>query len=221
MPPFLAVTFDLDGLMFNTEDVYGQVGTELLRRRGHTFTSELSDAMMGRPPQAAFEAMIRRHSLPDDWQQLKAESEALFAGLLDEHLIPMPGLLELLDALEAAGIPKAICTCSGRPGADDVLSRFAMPPRFQFTLTAEDITHGKPHPEIYLQAVRRFGIRPQQMLVLEDSQTGCRSGAAAGAFVVAVPVEHSRDQDFSIASLVIESLADPRLYEVLGIGDRG
>ena len=55
------------------------------------------------------------------------------------------------------------------------------------------------------------------MLVLEDSQNGCRAAAAAGAFTVAVPGEHSRRQDFSVANLVIESLADRRLYEVLGI----
>ena len=55
------------------------------------------------------------------------------------------------------------------------------------------------------------------MLVLEDSQNGCRAAAAAGAFTVAVPGEHSRRQDFSAANLVIESLADRRLYEVLGL----
>ena len=56
------------------------------------------------------------------------------------------------------------------------------------------------------------------MLVLEDSQNGCRAAAASGAFTVAVPGEHSCRQDFSVANLVIESLADRRLYEVLGLG---
>jgi beta-phosphoglucomutase-like phosphatase (HAD superfamily) len=55
------------------------------------------------------------------------------------------------------------------------------------------------------------------MLVLEDSENGCRSAAAAGAYVVAVPNEHTRQHDFSMASLVIGSLADRRLYLTLGI----
>jgi beta-phosphoglucomutase-like phosphatase (HAD superfamily) len=55
------------------------------------------------------------------------------------------------------------------------------------------------------------------MLVLEDSQNGCRAATAAGAFTVAVPGEHSRRHDFSSARLVLDSLADPRLYAVLGI----
>lgn len=213
----LAVVFDMDGLMFNTEDVYWMVGTELLRRRGYVYDRELSDAMMGRPPQACFEVMIRWHSLGDGWQQLAAESEEIYIGLLDEHLAPLPGLMPLLDALKMAGIPKAICTSSSRRTLEAVLSRFALEPRFHFTLTAQDITHGKPHPEIYQKAAHRFGIAPGEMLVLEDSQTGCRSAAAAGAIVAAVPGPHSASQDFSVAHMVLSSLADPRLYETLGI----
>lgn len=215
MPSPRAVVFDMDGLMFNTEDVYYQVGSELLRRRGCEFSRELSDAMMGRPPQPSFEVMIQWHSLTDTWCTLAAESEELFISLLDEYLAPMHGLFDLLDRLEAAGIPKAICTSSSRRVMTAVLSRFSMEPRFQFTLTAEDIVHGKPDPEIYLKAAQRLGIKPEEMLVLEDSQAGCRAAAAAGAFAVAVPGAHSAKHDFSVASLVIRSLGDRRLYDVL------
>jgi len=213
-----AVVFDMDGLMFNTEDVYYEVGTELMRRRGRQYTRELSDAVMGRPPQVCFETMVRWHALEERWEALAAESEEIYIGLLDGRLAPMPGLVELLDALEAAGIPKAICTSSTRRLLTATLARFALEPRFLFTLTAEDITHGKPHPEIYVEAARRFGLQAHEMLGLEDSQTGCRAAAAAGARLVAVPGEHSRGQDFSTAFLVVESLADPRVYDAMGLG---
>jgi beta-phosphoglucomutase-like phosphatase (HAD superfamily) len=91
--------------------------------------------------------------------------------------------------------------------------------RFEFILAAEDIRHGKPHPEIYQKAAERFGLKAREMLVLEDSQNGCLSAARAGAFVVAVPSDLSRDQDFRVASLVVNGLADPRLYEALGLSD--
>jgi pseudouridine 5'-phosphatase len=217
MPAFRAVVFDMDGLMFNTEDVYTLVGSELLQRRGYVFTSELKDAMMGMPPRPSFEKMIQWHNLQDNWEQLTCESNEIFIRLLPSHLAPMPGLLELLDALESAQIPKAIATSSCRELANACLSPFGFQPRFQFVLAAEDIVHGKPNPDIYLTAARRLGVPPAEMLVLEDSQNGCRAGAAAGAFTVAVPGEHSRKHDFSVASLVIDSLADPRLYAALEI----
>ena len=125
--------------------------------------------------------------------------------------------LALLAALEEAGIPKAIGTSSARPLVDACLKPFNLGQRFQFILAAEDIAHGKPNPEIYLTAAQRFGVRPAEMMVLEDSQNGCLAAAAAGAFTVAVPGEHSRQHDFTAASLVAHSLADPRLYAALDI----
>ncbi len=206
--------------MFNTEEIYTLVGAELMRRRGCEFGEELKDAIMGLRPQPTFETMIRWHGLEETWEEMAAESNRIFVALLDEHLAPLPGLLELIAWLEKEEIPKAIGTSSGRDLLEELFRRFDLQNRFQFILTAEDITRGKPHPEIYLTAAERFGLDPQQMLVLEDSQNGCRAAAAAGAFTVAVPGEHSRRHDFTAASLVVESLAAPRLYEVLKIGSR-
>ena len=75
MPSLHAVAFDLDGLMFNTEDVYWKVGTELMRRRGRKYDKALSDAVMGRPPRYCFEKFIEWHSLDDSWEDLRDESE--------------------------------------------------------------------------------------------------------------------------------------------------
>jgi HAD superfamily hydrolase (TIGR01509 family) len=213
----LAVVFDMDGLMFNTEDVYSLVGQELLGRRGCTFTHELKKEMMGVPPRETFGIMIHRHGLSETWQELAAESNRIFLEIVEAHIQPLPGLLELLDRLDAAGIPKAIATSSSKEIMDVCVGRFGLHSRFRFFLTAEDVTQGKPNPEIYLTAARRLGIPPAEMVVLEDSQNGCRAAVAAGAYAVAVPGEHSRDHDFSAASLVITHLADPRLFEVLKI----
>ena len=215
--PPQAVVFDMDGLMFNTEDVYWHVGSEVLRRRGREYTRDLCHAMMGCTPRSAFQTMIQWHTLDDSCEQLARESEEVFIRLLDDYLAPMPGLLDLLAVLETAGIPKAIATSSQPRLVDAVLTRFQMQPRFRFILTADDVVHGKPDPEVYLKAARRFAVLPGEMLVLEDSQNGCRAAAAAGTFTVAVPGEHSRTQDFHVANMVIDSLADPRLYQVLGL----
>src|SRR4029079_3198232 len=108
-----AVVFDLDGLMFNTEELYQQVGGELLRRRGKVFGSELLDAMMGRPPRVSLQLMIDFHELTESVAELAAETDEIFATILDAQLALMPGLEDLLGALEKANIPKAIATSSG------------------------------------------------------------------------------------------------------------
>jgi HAD superfamily hydrolase (TIGR01509 family) len=212
-----AVVFDLDGLMFNTEELYQEVGAELLRRRGYEFTQELLDQMMGRPSQIALQIMIDTHTLKATVSELLAETDEIFPGILKERLAPMPGLIELLEALEKHAIPKAIATSSRRSFVDHVLGAFNFAPRFSPILTSEDITHGKPHPEIYLKAAERLELPPSQMLVLEDSQNGCRAAVAAGAIAVAVPAAHSRNHDFTGAALIAETLADRKIYEVLGL----
>jgi HAD superfamily hydrolase (TIGR01509 family) len=211
-----AVVFDLDGLMFNTEELYQQVGTELLRRRGKRFTPQLLDKMMGRQPHVALQIMIDSHELDDSAEDLAAESQDIFSGILDSQLQCMPGLLQLLTSLEKAGLRKAIATSSRRSFTQRVLGQFELAPRFEFILTSEDVQEGKPHPEIYRTAAARFGIEPGAMMVLEDSQNGCSAAVAAGAFAVAVPGGHSHMHDFSGAKFIATSLADPRIAAVLG-----
>ena len=99
MPAPRAVVFDLDGLMFNTEELYYEVGSEILRRRGYAFTPELLDQMMGRPSHIALQIMIDTHTLKATVAELLAETDEIFPGILRERLAPMPGLVELL-ALE-------------------------------------------------------------------------------------------------------------------------
>jgi HAD superfamily hydrolase (TIGR01509 family) len=217
MPFPRAVVFDLDGLMFNTEELYVEVGTELLRRRGYEFTQELEDQMMGRPSRVALQIMIDTHTLRATVEELLAETDELFPEILRTRLAPMPGLVELLDALERHNTPKGIATSSRRSFVERVLGAFNFAPRFSPILTSEDIVEGKPNPEIYLKAADRLGVAPAEMLVLEDSQNGCRAAVAAGAIAVAVPGTRSRKHDFSGAALVADSLADPRIYQRLGI----
>ena len=111
-------------------------------------------------------------------------------------------------------------TSSGPDFVRDVLSRFDLAPRFEFVLTCDDIELGKPHPEIYLLAARRFGVEPAQLLVLEDSANGCRAAVAAGAIAVAVPAGTSLRHDFSGAALVAQVAGRSALVRAAGASSR-
>jgi len=216
-----AVVFDLDGLMFNTEELYQDVGAELLRRRGYEFGPDLLDAMMGRPNRVALQIMIDWHRLGDTVDVLVTETAEIFPEILDTRLAPMPGLISLLATLEEHGIPKAIATSSGKAFVDNVLGRFDFHPRFQFILTAESVTQGKPHPEVYQLAARTFGVEAAQVIVFEDSANGCKAAVAAGARVIAVPGGPSHKHEFPGATLVASGLDDPRVYDLLGLSQPG
>jgi len=212
-----AVVFDLDGLMFDTEVLYQEVGREVLSRRGKQISNELLDEMMGRQSDKALQIMIDWHELDDTVQQLADESMEIMYGLLATRLNPMPGLLALLESLEHAGIPKAIATSSRRVFVDHVLELSQMSSNFDFVLTSEDIEHGKPEPDIYLLAARRHKCEPHRVLVLEDSQIGCQAAVAAGTYAVAVPSGRTHEHSFEGVKFVAASLQDERIYRVLGL----
>lgn len=215
-PPVIkAVVFDFDGLMFNTEEIFNRSGQELLRRRGREMTPELLALMMGRRSDEAFPLMIAALGLTETPAELRAEERVIFQDLLWTHVAPMPGLFELLGHLEQRAIPKGVATSSRRPYIESVLKKFELVERFDLLLTSEDVVEGKPHPEIYLTAASRLGVQPAEMLVLEDSENGTRSAAAAGAVAVSIPHEHSRRHDFSTATFVAARLDDPKILRLL------
>lgn len=215
--PIRAVVFDLDGLMVNTEEIFNEVGREVLRRRDKEMTHELLSLMMGRRAPEAIGNMIEYHKLTDSVEALIEETRILFYDLIGERLAPMPGLFELLSHIEACGLPKAVATSSGRKYLEEILGKLDLMERFQTTLTAEDVTHGKPAPEIYLKAAERLGVSPDEMMVLEDSQAGTTAGVSAGAVVVSVPHEHSRQHDLSHATYIAARLDDPWVFERLSV----
>lgn len=214
-PCIRAVVFDLDGLMFNTEDIFNEVGHEVCRRRGAILTRDVLQQMMGRRAHEAIARMIAYYHWHDSVDALIDETRTLFFELATDRLAPMPGLFDLLACIEQRQLPKAVATSSARRYLEEILGRFELLERFDLTLAAEDVTHGKPHPEIYLAAASRLGVAPGEMLVLEDSHAGSLAGVSAGAVVVSVPNEHSRYQDFSHVERTATRLDDACILQLL------
>ena len=108
-----------------------------------------------------------------------------------------------------------MATSSRRAYAERLLPRHGLADRFDFVLASEDVTLGKPDPEIYRKAVERFGLPADSVLVLEDSPAGLAAAKGAGAFAVGVPHEHSPAEGLHAADLIVPRLDDPALLALL------
>lgn len=215
-PPLRAVAFDLDGLMFDTEALFVRVASDMLAARGKPLTRAILDAMIGRQWAVAGPAFKEIAGLEESVEELRREKVDRYEALIDTTVHPTPGLFALLAQLERRGLPRAVATSSHRAYTERLLRRHDLMDHFAFLLTAEDITRSKPDPEIYRTAAGRFGIEPAALLVLEDSVAGVSAARGAGAFVVAVPHEHSPADRLGHAHRIVERLDDPRLIELLG-----
>jgi len=183
-----AVLLDMDGTLLDTEKIYFDSLVAALNTHGYADDATvLCHAMVGLPGPAC-EAMLldrygERFPLADiNHSFLVNRDEFMEAGL------PLkPGTLELLDALAAADCPMAIVTSSSRRSAERNLSLAGIRARFDTVLTLDDVTRGKPSPDLYLLAAARLGHAPEACVAVEDSNHGVAASHAAGAITLMVP----------------------------------
>jgi len=183
-----AILLDMDGTLLDTEKVYLDAAIAALNALGYTDgVAELCHAMIGIPGPDN-ELTLRNHfgeDFPLD------EVNRLFAAKAAEILhagIPLKrGAIDLLEAIEAAGLPKAIVTSSSRSTAAEHLRLARIDHRFDAILTRDDVSRAKPHPDLYLLAAERLGARAPACIAVEDSNPGVAAAHAAGAITLMVP----------------------------------
>jgi pseudouridine 5'-phosphatase len=216
--PVRAVVFDLDGLLIDTEPVFTEAARRLLACHGRQLDTGFMASIMGVPGRDALPRFRDHFRLTVAVDELAAEYKREFQAVLRGSPPPlMPGAAELLDSLERHGLPKAIATSSGCDYVNRVFGPHGLLDRFAFVLTCDDVTHGKPHPEIYRRAAARLGLTPGEMVVLEDSPNGLKAAKAAGARCVVVPHGGTCRDEIAGADAVVSSLAAPELRLALGI----
>jgi HAD superfamily hydrolase (TIGR01509 family) len=211
-----AVVFDLDGLLIDTEWVFAEAADRVLARRGLRLEPAFFATMMGTPGRDALPRFCDRYRLTDALEVVAAEYKRAFLEVLAGTRPPlMTGAADLINRLEERGLPRAIATSSTREYVDAVFAPHGLLERFAFVLTADDVTHGKPHPEIYRKAAERFRLPTPAVMVLEDSVNGLRAAKAAGCRCVVVPHEQTPRDELAIADFVAANLASPELWRLL------
>lgn len=182
-----AVFFDMDGTLVDTESQWWQATEAVAAALGHPLTEADAPAVVGR---SVADTAQHLYGLTCGGGRTAGEiGEELLAGFHERVARgprPMPGALELLDSLAAAGIPLALVSASPRPIVDLVLAGLG-PHRFAVTVAEGETPRTKPHPDPYLAAARALDLDPRSCVAVEDSPAGAASAQAAGCFVLAVP----------------------------------
>ena len=202
---FKAIILDMDGLMVDTERLYIRCNREIARAHGKELCDSTLTRMIGRSPVESMGIFATDLGISEDPRKLVAQREEMMLRLLKTDLEPMPGLKELLDYGHGR-FRLAIATGSPRMLVDEVLRQLAIAGLFDAIQTAETLPRGKPDPEIYLRAVAQLGLKPPECIVMEDSSNGVRSARAAGCYVIGVPNQDTRAQDFTPAHYVATDL---------------
>jgi HAD superfamily hydrolase (TIGR01509 family) len=211
-----AVIFDNDGLTLDTEHTWTRAESALYARYGTEFTLDHKREMLGTSGAKSALAMERHLDQPGRGAELNAELRELVHAELDGTGVePMPGVRDLIAALRERGVPIGLATNSGREFATRALRSAGVLDCFDAVVSAEEVEHPKPAPDVYLEAAARLGADPAACVALEDSATGVTAARAAGMTVVGVP--SFPGIDLGAADLVVPSLRDPRVWQLLGL----
>jgi HAD superfamily hydrolase (TIGR01509 family) len=182
----VAVLFDMDGLLIDSEPLWLEAERAAMARLGSGWTEADQAALLGGSLNRTVRYLLAHATRPAPPEVV---GEWLMAGICDRVRrdgVPLrPGACELLASVEAAGLPRALVTSSGRRFVDTVLARTGM--RFDALVGGEDVSATKPDPEPYLLAAKLLGVNPARCFALEDSPNGVASAQAAGCRVIAVP----------------------------------
>jgi HAD superfamily hydrolase (TIGR01509 family) len=207
-----AVIFDMDGLMLDTEPLAARAWGDAAATLGVDFDMSLAQGMIGRNF-ADCSAMLRaRYAAPYPVDALLGRWHAAYDAIVErEGLALKPGVLELLDWLEGAAIPRAVATSTRRDRARAKLVQTALLPRFHDVVGGDEVASGKPAPDIYVEAARRIRASAAACLVLEDSEPGVRAALAAGMIPIMVPDLAPPSADLVARDVIVL----PTLHDVL------
>jgi HAD superfamily hydrolase (TIGR01509 family) len=198
--PFVAVLFDLDGILIDTTDLHYRVWDEFARSRGIVPSREQLLATNGRRADETIRLWLGSNLTNEQVATITAERETFFNRLLATEPVPaVPGAAEFVAALIDARVPIGVATSATPENAALSLSRIGLERAFGAVVTATDVTHGKPDPEPYLKLAARLGVASADCLVIEDSVSGIRAAKASGAKCLALATT------FPMAELAVET----------------
>lgn len=214
-----AVIFDLDGVLLDSETVWNDARRELVQESGGTWRDDAQRAMMGMSSGEWSHYMGEELGVPMSAGAISAAVVERLERLYRERLPLLPGARVAVTSL-ASRWPLAIASSANRSIIALVLKLADLTDCFGAAVSAEEVAHGKPAPDVYLEAARRISRKPASCAAVEDSANGIRAAEAAGMRVIAVP-NHAfppDDEALANADVVLPSIEalDPEVVAALG-----
>lgn len=184
-----AVIFDVDGLMLNTEFVWLECWMKVGEDHGIPEYGPLFHKAVGTTGKDIEDMLDRElpHIPEEERRQLMKDVRKYGSKVTDDELKKMPGLVELLDYLQDKGYRIAVATTTSRDLTEHRLKKENIYDRFEYILCGDEVIKRKPDPEIYQNVLKAMDLKPEDVLVLEDTGYGVSAAYAAGCDVIMVP----------------------------------
>lgn len=201
----ISIIFDLDGTLVDSEPNYFEAGRQTLAGQGVTdFTWADHERYVGISTRETLALWKDRYGLTAPLDDLLAEKNRRYLELARASTQVYPEMRGFVELLGAEGVPMAVASGSSPEAIEAILTGTGLASRVTTVVSADEVAHGKPAPDVFLEAARRLGADPSGCVVLEDAAPGATAARAAGMRCVAVPyvAEQADDPAFAKADLL-------------------
>ena len=194
MSQLKGLVFDMDGTLVDNLAYHFQSFEEFVRREGLTLLQPMTLKFNGMHSDDIFpillgEEQCSKLSLDD----LNRGKEAVYRDMYRGHVEPIAGIMELLREAKERGVKCAIGSSGCRDNVEFIISELGIADLIDVSISGSDVTHGKPHPEIFATAIERMGLKPEECIVVEDAVNGILAGVAAGCKCLGITTTSSAE----------------------------
>lgn len=197
-----AVIFDLDGTIVDNHTYHRQAWVEFFRKRDIYFDDAgFKEKIFGNTTRDFLESVFGPVTT-NELKSMEEEKEAIYRNLYAPHVTPVKGLKEFLTQLRENGLKLGVATSAPEVNLNFTLSKCNLMDRFDTLTHVDQVSNGKPHPEIYRSTMNKLGVSAEHTLVFEDSMIGVKAGIAAGARVVGIATSISENEFDGVHSVI-------------------
>lgn len=216
-----AILFDMDGVIVDTEPLHKKAYYLMFNFYDIEVTESLFESFTGQSTITVCKAICTTFNLDTAPEILMQKKRAFFKDLFfnDESLTLIDGVLELIQDYYANGLTLVLASSASMLTINNVFKRFDLNRYFKAKISGADLKASKPHPEIFEKAAILAGFSRNECLVIEDSTNGIKAAKAAGIYCVGFDSFHSKNQDYTLADLVItnyKAIAFNKVKHIIG-----
>lgn len=205
-----AVLFDMDGVIVNTEPLHRNAYHRMFDDVNIEVPDALYASFTGQSTLTICKTLCKHFDLPIGPATLVDIKRDHFKQLFvtDTSLALLDGVLELIKEYHSNGLTLVLASSASMENINNIFERFDLNRYFIAKLSGADLEASKPHPEIFEKAATASGYEPHECIVIEDSTNGIIAAKEAGIFCVGYDSFHSKDQDYSLADIVVSDFKD-------------
>ena len=183
-----AIIFDMDGLMIDSERVTFECYQERLKDMNLTMDEEFYKTLLGKPIKGIYQRFYDVYGNDFPIQNVIQDVHQLMAERFETEGVPVKkGLVELLHYLKDNNYKTIVATSSHRDRVDKILSQAKITEFFDDSICGDEVTKGKPNPEVFLKSCQKLGVNVDEAIVLEDSEAGIQASYDANIKVICIP----------------------------------